>query len=130
MERLTNCEIIMNIDMIENISGANTFFEVILSATDKTKYKVILKRVWDMRYSVENASINRWSDFRTRLPEGLIHNSVYVVEDSEYIKYFEHQISGTYPIDDLKHYIFSDNVDTTLDVLMLENPVIVKIGYQ
>ena len=126
MEKLKNCEIIMEIDMIEYISGANQHFEVIFLTKDKTKYKIILKWVWDMRYSVENASIERWSCFRTCLPEGLIHNSIYLVEDSDYIKYFEHQISGTYPTDKLKHYIFSDNVDTTLDVLMLEKPVILK----
>jgi hypothetical protein len=127
MERLANCEIIMDIDMIEDISGANTYFEVIFSTRDKEKYKFILEQVCDMRYSIENASIVRWADFRTRLPDGIIDNGVYIVEDSEYIKYFEYQIMHTYPTDDLKHYIFSDNVDTTLDVLTLKKPVLVKL---
>ena len=127
MENIANCEIVMDIDMIENISGANTFFEVVFSTKDKTKYKFIFERVWDMRYSIENASIDRWSQFRTCLPKGLIHNNIYLVQDSEYIKYFEHQISGTYPTNELKHYILHDNVDTTLDVLTLEKPVLVKI---
>ena len=127
MERLTNGKIIMDIDIIENISGANQHFEVIFSTKDKTKYKIILKWVWDMRYSIENASIDRFCELRTCLPEGFINNGFYIVENSEYITYFENQASGTRPIDELKHYIFIDNVDTTLDVLTLEKPVFVRL---
>lgn len=127
MERLTNCEIIMDIDQIVNISGADQHFEVIFFTKEKMKYKIILKWVWDMRYSIENASIDRFCKYRTHLPEGFINNGFYMVEDSEYVKYVIHQISGTYPTDKLKHYIFIDNVDTTLDVLTLENPVFERI---
>jgi len=127
MGKLANCEIVMDIDMIENISGANQHFEVVFSTKDKLKYKIILKWVWDMRYSIENASIDRFCEFRTRLPEGFTKNGFYMVEDSEYIKYFENQVMGTRPINELKHYIFIDNVDTTLDVLTVGEPVLVKI---
>jgi hypothetical protein len=124
MESLLNCEIIIDIDVIENISGANQNFEIIFLTKDKARKKIILKLVWDMRYSIENASIDRFCEFRKRLPKGIIDNGVYIVKDSEYIKYFEHQISGTYPTDGLKHYIFIDNTDTILDILTLEKPVI------
>jgi hypothetical protein len=127
MEKLVNCKIIMDVEIIDNISGANQYFEVMITAKDKTKYKIILNHVWDMRWSIENASIDRWYQFRKCLPEGLIHNSVYMVEDSEYIKYFEYQISGTYPTNELKHYILHDNVDSTLDILTLKEPILVKI---
>jgi len=123
MEKLINCEIIIDIEIIDNITGANQCFEISFTGKNKKKYKVFLNKVWDMRYSIENASIDRWFHFRQNLQEDLIHNSVYMVINSEYIKYFEHQISGTYPIDKLKHYIFFDNTDTTLDVLTLEKPV-------
>lgn len=127
MESLKNCSTIMDIDWIENVSGADQYFEVFFSTKDKIKYKIILERVWDMRWSIENASIDRFCQFRKCLPEGLIDNGIYLVEDSEYIKYFENQVSGTRPVDELKHYIFCDNVDTTLDVLTIKEPMIVKI---
>ena len=57
----------------------------------------------------------------------VIDNGVYIVEDSEYIKYFEHQVSGTMPTDELKHYIISDNIDTTLDILTTKEPTLSKI---
>jgi len=128
MERIKNCDIIMDIEMIDNVLGGNRYFEVLLTAKDTTRYKIIFSRVWDLRWSVENASIMRWSHFRTCLPEGLIHNSVYVVEDSEYIKYFEHQITGTYPTHDITHYLLHDAIDSTLDVLAVNKPELVKIG--
>lgn len=127
MERLTNCETIMDIETIDSISGANEFFEVLFTAKDKAKYKIVLERVWDMRYSIENASIDRFIQFRSHSSECLINNSFYLVENSEYIRYFETQISGTYPTDELKHYIFVDFTDTTLDVLTLKKPMLVKI---
>jgi len=127
MEKLVNWEITIDIEMIENISGANQHFEVLFTAKNKKQYKFILKDVWDMRYSIENASIERFSEFRKCLPTGIIDNGVYVVEDSEYIKYFEHQVSGTRPINELKHYIISDCVDTLLDVLTPEKPALVAV---
>ena len=128
MERLRNCEFIIDIEMIENISGADQYFEVIFSTTDKKKHKFIFKFVWDMRYAIENASIDRFCEFRKRLPEGIIDNGVYVVEDSDYIKYFEHQVSLTRPVDELTHYILCDRVDTTLDILVCKNkPVLVPL---
>jgi len=126
MERLTNCDIIIDIDLIEFISGGNEFFEVTFLTKEKEKHKIVFDSVWDMRYSIENASIDRFSEFRKCLPEGLVDNSIYTVENSKYIAYFEHQVSGTRSIDNLKHYILYDTVDTTLDVLTVEKPTLVK----
>ena len=127
MESLTNCEFVIVIDMIESISGANQHFEVIFSTADKKKYKFIFEQVWDMRYSIENASIDRFCEFRKCLPDGIVDNNIYVVKNSEYIKYFERQISGTLPIDELTHYIVSDCVDTTLDILTCKKPILVPM---
>jgi len=127
MQKLKNCEITLDIELIELISGGNQEFEVAFLTKDKEKYKLVFDFVWDMRYSIENASIDRFCEFRKCLPENLIDNSVFIVEDSEYIKYFDHQVSGTRPIDDLKHYIISDSIDTTLDVLTTKGPTLVKI---
>ena len=127
MEYLTNSNLLINIDLIEKITGANRFFEVFYCTEDKEKHKIILNDVWDMRYSIENASIDRFYEFRKHLPEGIIENSFYIVMNSQYIDYFENQVSGTYPINSLKHYLFTDNVDTILDVLAIEEPIFVKI---
>jgi len=127
MEKLANCEIIMDIELIENISGANQYFEVIFSTKDEKKYKIILDSVSDMRYSIENASIDRFCEFDKQFSEGIVHNSFYVVENSKYIEYFEYQVSGTRPIDNLKHYIILDKVDTILDILTSERLTLVEI---
>ena len=118
---------IIHIELIELISGGNQKFEILFLTKDKEKYKLIFDFVWDMRYSIENASIERFSRFRECLPEGIIDNSVYIVENSEYIKYFEKQIDGTMPITELKHYIISDSIDTTCDILTTKDPTLVRI---
>ena len=127
MEILRNCGIIADIELIESISGADQYFEVIFSSKDKTKYKIVLESVWDMRWSIENASIDRFYQFRKHLPEDITNSNVFIVENSEYVKYFANQVSGTRPVVELKHYIFHDNVDTTLDVLANKEPMIVKV---
>jgi len=126
MERLVNCGIITDIEMIEDISGGNQYFEIVFSAKDKIKYKVILEHVWDLRCSIENASTERFCRFRETMQEGLVSSNVYGVENSEYIKYFENQISGTRPTNELKHYILHDNVDSIIDVLTVEKPILAK----
>jgi len=127
MQSLKNCDLILEIELIESISGGNREFEIIFSTRSREKYKMIFRRVWDLRYSVENASIYRFCEFRKCLPEGIVDNSIYIVENSEYIKYFEQQVSGTYLVDDVIHYILSDNIDTFVDILAIEKPMLVKI---
>ena len=126
MERLTNCNFNPDIRIIECISGGNQEFEIIFYTKNKEKYKFIFNNVWDMRYSIENASIERFYQFRKHLKEGIKESSVYLVEDSEYIKYFEKQVSGTRPIDEIKHYIVSDEIDTILDILTVDEPQLEK----
>ena len=117
MERLTNYNFNLDIHLIESIHGGDQEFEIIFYTRNKEKYKMVFDHVWDMRYSIEEASIERFYQFRKHLKEGIKESSVYLVEDSEYIKYFEKQVSGTRPINKLKHYIVSDDIDTTLDIL-------------
>ena len=127
MENLKNFDMIIHIDLIKSISGGNQEFEVLFLTKDKEQYKLVFDFVWDIRYSIENASIERFCRYRERLPEEIIDNSVYMVEDSEYIKYFKKQVDGTVPTDELKHYVISDSIDTTLDVLTTKAPTLVKI---
>ena len=126
MERLTNCNFNPDIWSIEYILGSYERFEIIFYTKNKEKYKIVFNHVWDMRYSIENASIERFYQFRKHLKEGIKESSVYLVEDSEYIKYFEKQVSGTRPIDEIKHYIVSDEIDTILDILTVDEPQLEK----
>lgn len=124
METLVNCNIIVDIELIEKIVVKEQTCEITFSAVDKVKYKVVFNSVWDCRYAIENAYIDRGSKF--------LHNerkksSILLVKDSEYIKYFEKQVSGTRPTWELKNYIIFDKVDTVVEVLALSEPKIVKL---
>ena len=125
MEKLVNCAIIMDIEFIERISGANEFFEVIFLSKDNVKYKIEFDFVWDIRCSIENGYIDRFANFVRDAKE---ESSILLVENSEYIKYFERQVSGTRPVDKLKNYILFDAIDTVVEILTIKEPVIVKIG--
>jgi len=63
--------------------------EILFSAKNKEKYKLIFDFVWDFRYSIENASIDRFCQFRKFKTAELIDNSIYTVDNSKYIKYFK-----------------------------------------
>jgi len=121
VEKLTNCEIIIDIGAIEQISGGNQVFEIVFSAKTGEKYKLLFNYVWDMRCATENAFFDRGSKFIRGEKQ---KNSVYLIENSDYIKYFESQVSGTLPIDELKNYILFDAVDTVVEVLTLNPPIL------
>jgi hypothetical protein len=124
MEKLINSDLIIDIECIEMISGANQCFEIVFVANDKTKYKIAFDFVWDMRYSIENGYIDRASKFLHTEKE---KSSVLLIENSEYVKYFEKQVSGTRPIDSIKNYILFDSIDTVVEVLTIKKPVLTKI---
>ena len=124
METLINCDIMIDIELIEMISGRNQSFEVKFLTKDKTKYKLAFDWVWDLRYSIENGYIDRFSKFIRGVEQ---ESSVLLVENSKYIKYFESQVSGTRPVNDLKNYIIYDTVDTVIEVLTAKEPKLLRI---
>ena len=124
MERLVNCNIIIDIEHIEMISGGDQYFEIMFSTRDKEKYKLVFDFVWDMRYAIDNGYIDRFSKFVRAINQ---NSSVLLIQDSEYIKYFENQVSGTRPVDELKNYILYDTIDTVLEILSVKEPILVKI---
>jgi len=129
MERLINCEFIIDILEIENISSASQHFEIIFSTTDRKRYKFVFKRVWDMRYSIEITNVDRFCEFRKNLPAGLVESGIYIVENSEYIKYFDSQVYGIYPTDEVTHYVIGDKSDTLLDIISWRHkPTLVPIS--
>jgi len=124
MEKLVNCNIIIDIEHIENISGGNQTYEIFFTAKDKVKYKLIFDFVWELRCSIENAYIERSTKF-LRAEEN--KSSLLLIENSEYISYFEHQVSGTRPVDDIKNYIIFDSVDSVIEILTTEEPILIKV---
>ena len=122
METLVNSKIIVDIWLIDNISGGNREYEIYFTSEDKNKYRLYLEDVWDMRVAIENAFLER--EWKRKVEQT---SSILLVQDSEYIKYFEGQICGTYQTDELKHYILFDKIDTVIEVLMLKEPVLIKL---
>ena len=116
----------LNIDLIENISGTkDQIFEIIFLSKDKKKYKLIFDHVWDMKYTTENGCIDRFTKFcRNELNE---ESSIAIVENSDYIKYFENQVSGTRDVEGLKNYILSDTIETVIDILTIDPPRLIEI---
>jgi hypothetical protein len=50
-----------------------------------------------------------------------------VVKDSEYLKYFEKQSEGVFPMDGIRHFILFDAVDTGIEILASYDPVLVEL---
>ncbi|MBQ7972912.1 MAG: hypothetical protein IJ291_05620 [Lachnospiraceae bacterium] len=124
METLVNCDITVDIESIDSVSGGNQEYEVHFTTTDNVKYKLVFDCVWEFRCAIENAYIDRATQFKHR---EIQKSSVLLVENSEYIKYFAKQVSGTRPIDAVKNYIIFDSVDTIIEVLTIKEPILIKI---
>lgn len=124
MESLVNCDIVINIESIDKIVAGNQLYEVYFTTTDQVCYKIVFDFVWDFRCSIENAYLERSSKFCHNEKE---RSSILSVQNSNYVKYFEEQVSGTRPINEIKSFILFDCVDTIIEVLTIKEPVLVKI---
>lgn len=124
METLLNCDIVIDIERIDKIVAGNQLYEVFFTTTNQIRYKMVFDFVWDFRCSIENAYIDRFSKFCHKEKK---KSSILLIQDSNYIKYFEEQVSGTRSISKLKNYILFDCVDTIIELLTLKEPVLIKI---
>lgn len=124
MEKLLNCDLIVDIERIDSISGANEAYEIFFTAKNRKKFKLAFDFVWDIRCAIENAYIDRFSKFDKSAVKA---SSVVLIQDSEYIKYFAEQSSGTRPINDLKDYLIFDAVNTVIEVLSAEGPALIEL---
>ena len=115
MEKLVNCSIFLDIECIDKIIAGNQVYEVFITSTNREKYKIVFDFVWDFRCSIENAYLERASNFYHNEEQ---KSSILLVENSEYIKYFKEQVSGTRPISELKNYIIFDRVDTIIEEIV------------
>lgn len=124
METIVNCDIIIDIESIDKIVAGNQLYEVFFTTTNQIKYKIVFDFVWDFRCSIENAYINRSSKFCHNEKE---KSSIFLIQNSNYVKYFEEQVCGTRPTDGLKDYILLDCVDTIIELLTLKESMLIKI---
>lgn len=124
METLVNCNIIADIESIDKVSGGNQEYEVYFTSVNKEKYKLLLDCVWEFRCAIENAYIDRASKFEHKETQ---KSSVLLVQNSQYIEYFEKQVSGTRPVDNVRDYIIFDSTDTIIEILTVKEPILIKI---
>jgi hypothetical protein len=113
------CEI--QIELIENFSGGNRECVIYFVDNQNRKGKLTFTNVFDFRYAIENAFIDRFSN----IPKG-IHgkNSVYILDQSDYKSYFENQVSGTIPVEKILHFVIFDKIDTGIEVLTDQDPIL------
>lgn len=124
MESLVNCGIVIDIESIDKIVAGSQIYEVFFTTTNQIKYKIVFDFVWDFRCSIENAYIERSSKFCHYEKK---KSSIFLIENSNYVKYFEEQVSGTRPVGELKNFILFDSVDTIIELLTIKEPVLIKI---
>ena len=129
MEQLHNAELILHIFHIEKIVCGDQELEIYFQSKDKKRYKLYFGFAWDVHYAIENGWIERFCQFRKNLPDDLIDNSFYIVENSKNIDAFVKELSGTYPTDRLVDYIISDEIDTTIEVITsgIEKPILIEL---
>ena len=124
METLVNCDIIVDIESIDKVSGGNQEYEVYFTSVDNVKCKLVFDCVWEFRSAIENAYIDRATRFKH---EEIQKSSMLLVQNSDYIKYFARQVSGTRPLSDIKDYIIFDSIDTIVEVLTIKEPRLIKL---
>ena len=126
MEKWIEYKIKLQIDVIDSFVGGNQELHVNFQDIKKSKWALHFDEVWDFRYAIENAFIDRCYNMRQQ-KAWIGDNSIYVVENSEYIQYFKKQVSGTRSVEDLQHYIIFDKFDTGLEILTLKEPTLIVL---
>ncbi|MDR1358314.1 MAG: hypothetical protein LBJ48_03025 [Coriobacteriales bacterium] len=131
MGKLRNCEFIMDIEWIDDITGENQYFEILFTTKDNKRYKFLFDGVCGLRYSIANGYPYEFNQARTQLPkdDDTVNSSTYLVEDSDYVKSFEKQAVGKCPIGEIKDYIITDmgRSGTVVEVLTTSKPVLVRM---
>lgn len=117
----------LKIEIVDYFIGGNQEIKIYLTDKDKNKWLLYFDFVWDFRFAIENAFIDRCALMRQHKDTWIEDSSIYEVENSEYIKYFENQVSGTLPIKNLKHYLIFDVIDTGLEILSSEEPILSRL---
>ena len=112
----------LDILVIDNISGDGTTFEISVKTKNNESYKLIFDGVCDLQSTIELANVLRFE----HIDDFLKDNSVFVVEKSERIKKYTE--SGLEDIQGkLVHYVVMDDMDTVIDIICTSEPMIHKL---
>lgn len=84
---------------------------------------VIFEDIYAYKYSNESGIIDRVSKVPVEI---LRKNKVFLVEESDYLKEYEFQSSGTRPMEEVRHFVLLDGIDTVVEVLAMSEPKIVS----
>jgi len=114
----------LQIEIVDSFIGGNQELKIYFTDKEKSKWLLYFDLVWDFRYAIENAFLGKCAYMRQQKYAWIEDSSIYIVENSKYIKYFEEQVSGTCPSDDLKHFLIFDEIDTGIEILACKEPVL------
>jgi len=114
----------LKIEMIESFNGGNREVSLHFIDENRLNYSLFFGNVYDFRYAIENAFIDRFVNIPK---ETLSVNSIFTVTESEFLKNFEYQVSGTIPLTNIRHFIVCDSVDTAIELLTDLEPILLRI---
>jgi hypothetical protein len=115
----------IQIEHIYRFAGGDRECVIFFSDKTKRKYSLYFDLIVDFRYAIENAFLGREANWTEPKPEKRV--SIFVVENSDYLKYFECQTGGTFPADGIRHFILFDSIDTGIEVLAEGDPVLTEL---
>ena len=107
----------VDIEWIQQFCGGDGECSLFFLDRGGRKGRLRFPGVYDFRYAIENAFIGRSMNLSGNKDTGFD-----IVEDSEYIKYFERQAGDTIPTDDVRHYVVFDKTDTGIEILACGEP--------
>lgn len=123
MEKTVNCNIIIFIMEIINITGRDDYYEVLVVTKEDEYFKLIFNKVVMAHFTVECGFIDR-GYYLQRCEESV--SSVLRIENSKTIEQLEKRSKGTYSLDGLKEFLLIDEANTVIEILSYDEPKLIK----
>lgn len=125
METLRNSGFFTTIEKITGIIWDEGQLKITICSNEEKQYTLFFQHIWDFRCATEHGFIDRFCRFRESLSPDIVDNGFYIVENSDYVEYFLRQGGMLLLLDDITDYLFSDKVDTVIEVLSSVEPQII-----
>jgi hypothetical protein len=125
MEQWSNySKIHIDIESIEQIVYGCQECEVRIIDSNKRTGRIVFDHVYDLRCSIEDGFLLRFDSIPVDI---LRNNSIHVVNNSEYIAYFDRQAVGVVPVSEMgfRHYVIFDALDTGIEILATCEPTLI-----
>ena len=116
MEKLID---LLNLPEIKTITSTKVLqreAKIYFTDFENNNYEIYFTSIFDFRQCVEAAFISR--NFNTKFSDE-IKFSIYLVENSDWVNNFIKSSDGVYGenINDFKHYILFESIDTRIEVI-------------